>query len=91
MVIPHSIVGDSRSGIHVGSTGVEVSAASILPYSGPVLDLVRAEAASARPVILATGAHERVAQDVAGHVGLFSGVFATNGPEHLVGRLKPIP
>ena len=62
--------------------------ASILPYSEPVLDLVRKEAASARPVILATGAHESMAQDVARHLGLFSGVIATNGTAHLVGRRK---
>jgi 4-hydroxybenzoate polyprenyltransferase len=62
--------------------------ASLLPHVEPVLALVRREAAAGRPVYLATGAHERMAQAVASHLGLFTGVYATNGPEHLVGRRK---
>ena len=62
--------------------------ASTLPYSEPVLDLIRREAAAGRTVLLVTGAHERMAQDVASHVGLFHEVFATNGSEHLVGSSK---
>lgn len=62
--------------------------ASFLPYSDPVLGLVRGEVASGRAVILATGAHQRMAQDVASHLGLFTGVFATHGTEHLVALRK---
>jgi 4-hydroxybenzoate polyprenyltransferase len=58
--------------------------ASVLPYSEEVLELVRREAASGRPVVLATGAHEGLAQDVARHLGLFSGILATKGSQHLV-------
>jgi 4-hydroxybenzoate polyprenyltransferase len=62
--------------------------ASFLPYSEPVLDFARREAASGHPMVLATGAHQRMAQDVADHVGLFSVVFATSGTVHLVNRRK---
>jgi 4-hydroxybenzoate polyprenyltransferase len=58
--------------------------ASVLPYSEPVLELVRREAASGRPVVLATGAHEGMARDVARHLGVFSGVLATKDSKHLV-------
>lgn len=58
--------------------------ASVLPYSEPVLELVRREAASGRPVVLATGAHEGMARDVARHLGVFSGIVATKGSQHLV-------
>jgi 4-hydroxybenzoate polyprenyltransferase len=61
---------------------------SILPYAEPVLDLIRREVSTGRPVILATGAHKLVAQAVAQHLGVFSGVFATNHAEHLVGERK---
>jgi 4-hydroxybenzoate polyprenyltransferase len=62
--------------------------ASFLPYSEPVIGFVRSESASGRAVFLATAAHERMAQDVASHLGLFSGVFATTGAERLAGRRK---
>jgi 4-hydroxybenzoate polyprenyltransferase/phosphoserine phosphatase len=61
--------------------------AAVLPYSEPVLDLVRNAKAEGRPVVLATGAHERVARDVARHLDL-SGIFATNGRTHLVDGQK---
>lgn len=62
--------------------------ASILPYSKPVADLIRKEAANGRTVVLATGAHESVARDVATQFGLFSAVLATRGGEHLTGKAK---
>src|ERR1700726_4940894 len=52
--------------------------ASFLPYSEPVLGLLRSELASGRKVIMATGAHERLARNVASHLGIFSEIFATN-------------
>lgn len=62
--------------------------ASLLPYVGAVLDLVRKEASTGRRVVLATGAHESVARDVAAQVGHFVEVLASNGTTHLVGRNK---
>jgi 4-hydroxybenzoate polyprenyltransferase len=52
------------------------------------MSLLRDAAASGRSVILATGAHELMAQDVSRHLGLFSGVFATRDSVHLVKRAK---
>jgi 4-hydroxybenzoate polyprenyltransferase len=62
--------------------------ASLLPYSDGVLDLLRAERATGRAVILATGANEQMARDIADHLGLFSAVYASDAVEHLVSRRK---
>lgn len=62
--------------------------AALLPYSEPALEVIRQAAATGGAVVLATGAHESVAQDVARHLGLFSEVSATSATEHLVGGRK---
>ncbi|MEX0745939.1 MAG: UbiA family prenyltransferase [Phycisphaeraceae bacterium] len=76
---------------------VELDAAA-LPYRAQVLDFLREQKSAGRPLVLATGAHERVAQAVADHLGLFDDVIATDakrnciGPgkcEAIVGRLGP--
>jgi 4-hydroxybenzoate polyprenyltransferase len=61
--------------------------AALLPYSQPVLEWVRQEAATGRTLVLASGAHREMAQRVADHIGLFTGVVAT-GEEHMVGNRK---
>lgn len=62
--------------------------ASTLPYAEPVVELVKREAATGRPLVLTTGAHEIVARSVASHLGQFTTVLATNGSVHLVGSAK---
>ena len=59
-----------------------------LPYRMEVLDFVRAERGSRRPVILATAAHRRIAEAVAGHLALFDAVIATTAGHNAKGAGK---
>lgn len=60
-----------------------------LPYRAEVLNYIHAARAEGRRVFLATAADDRVARDVADHLGLFDGVIASvpgrnlKGPEKL--------
>jgi len=53
-----------------------------------VLDLVRRERATGRTVVLVSAAHQRVAQDVADHLDLFSQVLASVDSVPLAGRAR---
>jgi hypothetical protein len=55
---------------------VVVPKSSTLPYHDDVVSWARDES-TRRPVYLATAAHEKIANDVAKHLGFFSGVFST--------------
>ena len=59
-----------------------------LPYRPDVLDFVKHERTSGRPIILGTAANVRVAHDVAAHVGLFDSVIASDGRHNAKGRGK---
>ncbi len=59
-----------------------------LPYHGPLLEMLRASHQAGRRVILATAAHERIAQSVASHLQCFSGVVATTATVNLKGATK---
>ena len=61
---------------------------AMLPYRPEVLDYLRQEKAARRRLILATAAHARIAQAVAGHLGIFDQVIATTGQENLKGARK---
>jgi 4-hydroxybenzoate polyprenyltransferase len=52
--------------------------AAHLPYNHPVLHFVAEQRRLGHPVYLATGADISLANRVAAHLGLFSGVFASN-------------
>src|SRR5258707_11436453 len=52
---------------------------SALPYHEPLLDYLRAEKRMGRAVILVTASDARLAGEVAGHLGLFSEVMASDG------------
>lgn len=55
-----------------------------LPYTSALLDWLRAQQAQGRPLVLATAADARIAQAVAGHLGGFADVLASNaGAERL--------
>lgn len=60
----------------------------LLPYNDALLTYLREQAASGRPVYLATAAHARVADAVATHLGLFTGVVATRDGTNLKGAAK---
>jgi 4-hydroxybenzoate polyprenyltransferase len=66
---------------------VELNAAA-LPYDSELLNWLRAERARGRELWLCTGANERLAAQVAGHLGLFAGVLASDPGHNLVGRAK---
>jgi 4-hydroxybenzoate polyprenyltransferase len=59
-----------------------------LPYNRKLLHFLQQERMSGRPIYLATGADERLAQRVAEHLGLFSGVLGSDGVTNLTGNRK---
>lgn len=61
---------------------------SLLPYRQDLLHYLKKEKASGRTLYLATASDASLAEKVAGHLGLFSGVLASNGSVNLKGRVK---
>lgn len=61
---------------------------STLPYRRDVLDWLSTEKIAGRRLVLVTGSHERLAQAVADHLGLFDEVIATTPTHNLVGAAK---
>ena len=59
-----------------------------LPYNRKLLQFLSEERRRGRALYLATGADERLAQRVAGHLGLFSGVLGSDGAVNLTGNRK---
>jgi len=61
---------------------------ALLPFRPEVLDYVRAARAAGRRIVLATAANERVAHQVAAHLGLFDEVLASDDTRNLAGERK---
>lgn len=61
---------------------------ALLPYREDLLDYLRAEQARGRQIVLATAAHESIAQGVASHLGLFDKVLASAAGINLKGSAK---
>jgi 4-hydroxybenzoate polyprenyltransferase len=59
-----------------------------LPYNRKLLHFLQQERRHGRALYLATGADERLAQRVADHVGIFSGVLGSDGATNLTGNRK---
>jgi 4-hydroxybenzoate polyprenyltransferase len=59
-----------------------------LPYNTELLGWLRDEHAKGRPLWLCTGANEKLAHCVAGHLGIFDGVIASDATCNLTGRRK---
>jgi 4-hydroxybenzoate polyprenyltransferase/phosphoserine phosphatase len=59
-----------------------------LPYNRQVLQYLQQEAHKGRPIYLATGADRRLAERVAEHLGIFSGVLGSDGATNLTGKKK---
>ena len=57
-----------------------------LPYNRELLHYLQAERAKGRDIYLATGADIRLAQRVADHLGIFTGVLGSDGTTNLTGR-----
>ncbi|HEY5254637.1 MAG TPA: UbiA family prenyltransferase [Acidobacteriaceae bacterium] len=62
--------------------------AAHLPYNEVLIVYLREQAASGRPLYLSTGADQHVADAVAHHLGLFDGVFSSDGVTNLTGTEK---
>jgi 4-hydroxybenzoate polyprenyltransferase len=61
---------------------------SVLPYNEAVLALLVTARRQGRPIVLATAADQRLASEVARHLGLFTAVLASDGRVNLKGRAK---
>ncbi|MES2220105.1 MAG: UbiA family prenyltransferase [Acidobacteriota bacterium] len=59
-----------------------------LPYNEALIVYLREQAASGRPLYLSTGADQHLADGVAQHLGLFEGVFSSDGVTNLTGTEK---
>lgn len=59
-----------------------------LPYNRQLLEYLKTQHAAGRPIYLATGADTRLAQRVADHLGIFSGVLGSDGRTNLTGANK---
>lgn len=59
-----------------------------LPYHRTFLEFLKAEQARGRPLILATASSHRYAEQVARHLGIFSGVLASDDTHNLTGEAK---
>ena len=65
-----------------------VIAAEHLPYCEPLLDYLREEKRKGRQIVLATAAHQSIAEGVAKHLGLFDQILATEAGHNLKGKAK---
>ncbi|MGB0063453.1 MAG: UbiA family prenyltransferase [Terracidiphilus sp.] len=59
-----------------------------LPYNRALLDFLREQRARERALYLVTGADVRLAERVAAHLGVFTGVLASDGQVNLTGIRK---
>jgi 4-hydroxybenzoate polyprenyltransferase/phosphoserine phosphatase len=66
-------------------TNVDVT---VLPYDDAVLDWLKAEREGGRSLVLATASHERYAEAISQHLGIFDRTFATDGETNLSSHRK---
>ena len=71
---------------HIGST--VVLDVAHLPYNRHLLQYLEKQKAQGREIYLATGADAALAERVAEHLGLFTGVLASDGAVNLIGKNK---
>ncbi len=67
------------------SISLDVSA---LPYNKPLLEFLFHQHAKGRPIYLATAADQTLANRIAEHFGIFTGVLASDGSLNLAGENK---
>jgi 4-hydroxybenzoate polyprenyltransferase len=68
--------------------GVATIEYGLLPYNSEVLDLIRDAKSEGRRVYLATASDRRHAEGIAAHLGMFDGVFSSDGVANLSGNAK---
>jgi haloacid dehalogenase-like hydrolase len=59
-----------------------------LPYNVELLTFAKNEAQKGRPLILATGSDQRIAQKIADHLGIFQEVIGSDGHINMTGPRK---
>jgi phosphoserine phosphatase len=79
---------NGRSGFKSAATDAVIIEAAALPYHDDVLAEIRRARAAGRPVLLVTGANERIANAVADYVGLFDGVIGSRPGSNNTGHEK---
>ncbi len=62
------------------ATDIDVT---VLPYDAAVIEWLTAERSAGRSLVLATASHERYAQAISAHLGLFDKTFATDDTVNL--------
>jgi 4-hydroxybenzoate polyprenyltransferase len=62
--------------------------AGLIPYRPELLEYLKTQRANGRVVVLATASDERIARQVADHLGLFDSVLASDGTTNLSGERK---
>ncbi|MEX3784489.1 UbiA family prenyltransferase [Paraburkholderia sp. BR14374] len=67
------------------ATDIDVT---VLPYDATVIEWLREERAAGRSLVLATASHERYANAIADHLGLFDKTFATHSDINLSAHRK---
>ena len=71
---------------HIAST-IQLDVAH-LPYNRELLQYLEEQSSTGRPIYLATAADADTANRIAAHLGLFTGVLASNGQLNLAGKNK---
>lgn len=61
---------------------------SALPYNRELIDWLRSEQRAGRSLWLCTASNERLAEDIAAHLGFFAGVIASTETSNLAGERK---
>lgn len=60
----------------------------LLPFNSDFLDFLRGEASRGRHLVLATASDRKLAHAVAGHLGIFQSVLASDGRSNMAGEFK---
>lgn len=59
-----------------------------LPYNQPLLDWLESERASGRRLVLCTASDQKIARQIATHLGIFDEVIASDGQDNVAGERK---
>jgi 4-hydroxybenzoate polyprenyltransferase len=78
----------SRAAAKKLASGMASLDPALLPYHADFLDYLRAERSRGRRLLLVTGADRSIAEGVAGHLGIFDDVLASDGTRNLTRSTK---
>ena len=59
-----------------------------LPYNQPLLDWLESERSSGRRLVLCTASDQKIARQIATHLGIFDEVIASDGQDNVAGERK---